>query len=719
MDDETIHVVKKNGVLQDYEPQKIRAAVKKASLRTDNVLTGEQIEEIEKSITSRIRGICEVLGTMVIGVAEVHGVVEATLRKTYPDVWESYSTYRNYKLNEEPVFDEIMAKSKDTLYIGDRENANYNSALISTKGSLIRGYLTKEIAKRTELTKTELQIIEDGYLYIHDLRDVIFGMNCCLFDMATVLSGGFEMSGVKYKEPKTVLSALQVIGDVTLVATAQQFGGFTIPEMDRLLVPYCKKSYKKYYDEFIDEINWLPSTSGSAHKKAHAYANKKVEWEIAQGMQSLEMKLNTVPCSRGDTAFVTVSFGCVDTKDYIDAFWQRKVAWHILNTRMVGQGNGSPVLFPKLTYFYSEEQHKNPEQQELFRKAVECNSRAMYPDYISLDAGVTGEFYRKHKLPLSSMGCRSFLSEWKDPRDNKYKFNGRANVGVISLNLPMIWKKSEGRDFWTDLEYYLQIMRKYLTRRYEHIAAMKASTNPLCFTQGGMIGGFRKPDEEIGMDIVKSFTASFGVTALNELNMLHEGKPLHKSDRRFVNKVMDYINDRIEAFKKEDGFLYSVYGVPAESLCKTQVDQFRKKFGIIPGVSDHDYFTNSFHCHVSAKLTPFEKQEYEHELFHKFNGGHIQYVRLDEPNNLKAVEMVVKSGMKHGFYQGVNFDVAVCEGCGHRPRKYIDNMTCPVCGSDDFTVSVRICGYLGFYRSKGGTRLNDGKIAEYRDRISM
>lgn len=225
MDDETIHVVKKNGILQDYEPRKIRAAVKKASLRTDNVLTGEQIEEVEKSVTSKIRDICGVLGTMVIGVAEIHGVVEATLKKAHPDVWESYATYRNYKLNEEPVFDEIMAKSKDTLYIGDRENANYNSALISTKGSLIRGYLTKEIAKRTELTKTELQIIEDGYLYIHDLRDVIFGMNCCLFDMATVLSGGFEMSGVKYKEPKTVLSALQVIGDVTLVATAQQFGG--------------------------------------------------------------------------------------------------------------------------------------------------------------------------------------------------------------------------------------------------------------------------------------------------------------------------------------------------------------------------------------------------------------------------------------------------------------------------------------------------------------
>lgn len=888
-----IFVRKKSGVLEDWSDDKLKTAIRKSSLRTDTVLGDGLLSKVVSTISNKVQSICGILRQSTIGVAEIHGIVESTLQKMCPEVGNAYTQYRNYILSHQSDIQDIWKKTKETLFIGDRENANYNSSLVSTKGSLIRGYLTKELYKRHYLSKDELQAIEDGYIYIHDLRDLLFGHfnciredglitirkngkvkmielrqlgveygltdvrdsgieifskrgfvalkgimrrrtkrletmyeihtisnkklsctgdhripvlrygkemlvfakdiqlgdkifytydfpkpdakpavvdpnddgetpnlesdgvssvmvakivmslevsdvydletedhyfnvdgfivhNCCLFDMANVLKGGFVMSGIRYKEPKTVLSAMQVIGDVTLVATAQQYGGFTIPELDKILVPYAKKSYQKWKDGFLTKLTANDRKgvfSAEQLENAERYAWSMTDWEIRQGAQSIEMKLNTVPSSRGDTAFVTVSFGCVNPDDP-DAAIQRKIADCILDTRMHGQGNGSPVLFPKLIYLYSEEQHKDPDQQTLFRKAIKCNSLAMYPDYISLDAGYTGEIYKKYGVALTSMGCRSFLSEWNDSEGNP-RYVGRANVGVVSLNLPMIWKKSEGAEFWNDLNHYLDMMRAFLRKRYDAVAGNPCSTNPLCFCQGGIVGGNKRPDEKVGYDIVKSFTASFGITALNELNVLETGKELHESDRRFVNKVVDHINNYIEKAKKEDGYLYSLYGVPAESLAGTQVQQFRKKFGIVPKVSDREYFSNSFHCHVSANITPFEKQDNEFELFHKVNGGHIQYVHLDNPNNLEAIETIVKRGMKMGFYQGVNFTLAVCEDCGYRPRTFTEGMKCPVCGQSHFTVSVRICGYLGIFHSNGSSRLNDAKIAECADRVSM
>lgn len=711
-----VQIIKKDGSLEKPNVNKIVEAVTKSANRVGyKELPLEVIHALESAFM-RLLVRATNQNAMLISVDDVHSIVEGTLAEVNHEIYESYSTYRNYRKEVAQNWDELYQKTKDTLFLGDRENANFDSSLISTKGSIIRGYLTKEIFKQYHLTPEEASAIEDGFIYIHDLRDLIFGgINCCLFDIGSVLKGGFEMSGIEYCEPKSVLSALQVIGDVVLSATAQQFGGFTIPEIDKVLVPYAKKSFE-YHLEKAKQYN-ITGRGGAYH-----YAKEQLQIELTQGFQSLEMKLNTVPCSRGDFAFTTLTFGLLEPDMASeDNRLQFMIAKTILDVRMNGQGKSKkPVVFPKLVYIYDETRHMlDPWQGTLYDKAIECCSKAMYPDFLSVSGhGSVAEAFERSGAVISPMGCRAFLSPYHD-EDGKEFYTGRANIGAVSLNLPMIYKYSEenGLDFWTELDKYLEMIRSFHKKRYEMIANMPASSNPLAFTQGGLYKGHKKPTDKIGWDTVKSFTASFGVTALDELTVLAQGKRLHESDGDIAGKVLNYLNGKLEQFKQEDGFLYALYGTPAESLCGTQLKQFRNMFGVVKGVSDKEYFTNSFHMNVGADITPFEKQDLEEPFFHACNGGHIQYVRIANPENHKAIRACVTRGMGKGFYQGVNFDLAICENCGHRPSADVE--LCPKCNSHDISVINRVCGYLGWTKIKGTSRMNDAKIAEIQDRKSM
>ncbi|MGL5711710.1 MAG: anaerobic ribonucleoside-triphosphate reductase, partial [Paraclostridium sp.] len=300
---------------------------------------------------------------------------------------------------------------------------------------------------------------------------------------------------------------------------------------------------------------------------------------------------------------------------------------------------------------------------------------------------------------------------------NELVFEGRFNIGAVSLNLPMILMKAknEGLDFYDTLEYYLQMIRKVLQNRYEYVGKAQASSNPLMFCEGGAYGGNLKPEDRIA-PLMKHATASFGITALNETQFLYNGKRLAE-DQRFANDVMDYINKRVADFKEEDGWLYAIYNTPAESLCGTQVKQFRDKYGIIDGVSDRDYFTNSNHLWVGEEITPFEKQSKEIELFKKSAGGHIGYVRITNPDNFLALKTIIQRGLDMGFYQGVNFNACFCEDCGHTGNDFGE--TCPSCGSYNIDEANRVTGYLGYSRKRGDRTLNDAMMANVKDRKSM
>lgn len=383
--------------------------------------------------------------------------------------------------------------------------------------------------------------------------------NCCLFDIGNVLRGGFSMSNVDYTEPTSVLSALQVIGDITLVATAQQFGGFTLAEIDKVLLPYAKKTYDNAFKKYFEQCNM-------EYDESCAMAMGDLRRELEQGFQSLELKLNTVPCSRGDFAFTTLTFGTWDIMmDDLDRDIMRMIDETILKTRMKGHG-GKQVVFPKLVFLYDENKiNEDEDHKELFELAVKCSSKGMYPDFLSLtgnpEVNKVAQEYLEYGTIVSPMGCRAYLSHWGDS-DHPSVTTGRCNIGAVSLNLPLIYAvaKRENKDFYEVLDNRLEVIREFLKKRYDIIRHTKACTNPMAFMQGGFYKGNLKADDEIG-DLVNYMTASFGVTALNELNILATGKTLYQ-DPWFAEGVLKHINDKVEQFKKEDGYLYAVYGTP-------------------------------------------------------------------------------------------------------------------------------------------------------------
>ena len=706
-----IKIIKKNGNLEAFDSERIRKAVTTSAERVMVDLTDEAIDKIINIVRDMIN-----TQTTNPTVEQVHSFVESALEQVNPLVARSYREYRDYKKEVVHILDKVYKKAQVITYIGDKECANMDSALVTTQRCLIYNSLNKELYKKFFLTANEIETCKDGYIYIHDMSARRDTMNCCLFDMANVLKDGFEMSNIWYTEPKTLQTAFNVMGDVIINTTAMQYGGFTVPEVDTVLKKYAKLTYKKYYNEYLN------IKGDSFTDDADKYAWDKVKRECEQGYQGIEYKLNTVSSSRGDYPFVTFTFG-VDTDPY--AVLISKV---ILDVHREGQGKKGfkrPTLFPKLVFLYDKKLHgKGGKLRDNFLAAIKCSQKTMYPDYLSLTgAGYVCEMYKKYGRIVSPMGCRAFLSPWYEkggmnPADKNDKpvFIGRFNIGAISLHLPMILAKAreEQRDFYEVLDYYLEMIRKIHIRTYRYLAKRKASTNPVAYCQGGFYGGNLKPDEAIE-PVLKSSTASFGITALNELQVLYNGKSIVE-DGEFALDVLKYINKKTLEFKDEDHILYAIYGTPAENLCGLQIKQFRKKYGIIEGVSSREYVSNSFHCGVWEDITGIEKQDLENRFWELFKGGRIQYVRYNLSYNTEAMLTYIERAMDLGFYEGVNLSLAYCNNCGHEE---LDMDVCPKCGSSDLTKIDRMNGYLSYSRVHGDTMLSNAKMVEISERKSM
>lgn len=710
MDCSKIKVVKKDGTKEEFNVKKVLAAISKSAERA--MITFSKAEK--NFICEFVEEKAEEMDQELIPIAQMHNIVEGALDKVNPLVAKSYRDYRNYKQDFVRMLDDVYKKSQSIMYIGDKENSNTDSALVSTKRSLIFNELNKSLYQKFFMTVEELQACREGYIYIHDMSARRDTMNCCLFDVKAVLTGGFEMGNLWYNEPKTLDVAFDVIGDIVLSAASQQYGGFTVPSVENILAPYAEKSYAKYLEKYRKLE--LPE------EKVEEVALADVQRDMEQGFQGWEYKFNSVSSSRGDYPFITMTAGTGTSR------FAKMATMTMLKVRKGGQGKAGhkkPVLFPKVVFLYDEKLHgPGGELEDVFEAGIDCSGKTMYPDWLSLTGkGYIASMYKKYGKIISPMGCRAFLSPWYErggmhPADEKDVpvFEGRFNIGVVSLHLPMILAKSrqEGRDFYEVLDYYLELIRKIHIRTYAYLGEMKASTNPLAYCEGGFYGGHLGLHDKI-KPLLKTATASFGITAFNELQQLYNKKSLVE-DGQFALEVLEHINKKIDDFKEEDGNLYAIYATPAENLCGLQVKQFRKKYGIIENVSDREYVSNGFHCHVTEDITPIQKQDLEYRFWELSNGGKIQYVKYPVSYNKEAIRTLVRRAMRMGFYEGVNLSLAYCDDCGHEE---LEMDVCPVCGSKNLTKIDRMNGYLSYSRVKGDTRLNEAKMAEIAERVSM
>lgn len=727
------NVIKKDGTIEPYNEQKIMDACNKAARRAMYELSDNDYAQILNDVLVKIDESYD--EDTDIEIYDMHNIVESVLEEDFPTVAKMYKEYRNYKKDFVHMMDKVYERSQSIRYIGDKSNANTDSALVATKRSLIYNELSGELYKKFFLTHDEKQAAKDGYIYIHDRSARLDTFNCDLFRVGEVMKGGFEMGNIWYNEPNYLDTAFDVMGDIILSTAAQQYGGFTVPEVDKILEPYAEKSYKKYVNEYKENAKELlrelhisfveKAFNPIIDKLANKNSTNKVQRDFEQGWQGIEMKLNSVGSSRGDYPFVTMTIGLATSA------LGKMAAISLLKVHSEGQGKKRfkrPVLFPKIVFLYDKNLHGDGSDKypsaDVFNAGLDCSSKTMYPDWLSLTGdGYVAEMYKKYGKVVSPMGCRAFLSPWYEkggmhPIDENDKpiFEGRFNLGVVSLHLPMILAKArrESKDFYEVLDYYLELIRGLHKRTYDYIGELRASVNPVAFCEGGLLGGNLKPTDKI-KTILPPMTMSYGITALNELQRLYNGKSI-REDGQFALEVMQYINDYTNRIKEEDHILYAIYGTPAESLCGLQIEQFRKIYGIIENVSDKPYVSNSFHCHVSEQMSPIEKQDKEGRFWNLFNGGKIQYCRYNLGYNKEAIKILILRAMDKGFYEGVNLAMCYCEDCGHQQ---VEMDICPKCGSKMITKIDRMNGYLGFTRVHGETRYNEAKNAEIADRVSM
>lgn len=762
-----LKVIKKSGKVEDWNSEKIVNAIQSAAQRSGKKLSEEQCNNVIQLVEDELKR--EKLET--VPVNDLHSAVEKALDSVDGVVAEEYRKYRNYKQSFAEMMKEVV--KRDDYYRNHvyHENANSDAQLVSTKRTLIYQELSWQLYRKFFLSEEEKEAHDEGYIYIHDRGDRLDTMNCCLFDLGKVMQNGFDLENMHYNEPSSIASAISIMSDIVLSAGGNQYGGLTVPEVDTILEPYCEKSYEKYlkeYNELLKSAGVHPDS-----KKADEYAYNKTKKDVEQGFQGFEYKMNTISSSRGSFMFSTLTFG-LDGRRF-----GKLISESILKVRGEGQGeekNKIPAIFPKLVFLYDEEKHGvGKPMHDIYVDAIVCSSKAQYPDYLNLRSndpigdipyGSAAYMYQKFSngiyrwylgkdgkvkedtnwvdCVISPMGCRAYLSPYfvddyiHPTKHSFYEFpgckpvyTGRWNGGPISLNLPMIFMKAktERKDFYEVLDYYLEMIRQIHLKTRAYLGKLKASCNPLAYTQGGFFMGNLQPDQNI-MPLLDYVTFSFGFTALNELQELYNGHYMD-DDHKFAYEVEKHIVDWYTKYKDSDHCEYTLYATPAESLAYTQRDEFVKKYGIVDcgpnvdPVGKHEYWTNSFHdpVWVDIPLNHFDKKFTDEQYgFNLAAGGHILYFRIPTGQNLKLIDKIVRTAMRYDFYYGVNIAKSYCQDCFYK----WDNdkfAQCPRCHSTNLVSISRVCGYLGYTRMPGqgeaSTRMAGGKLAEIEERKVM
>ncbi|WNA08966.1 anaerobic ribonucleoside-triphosphate reductase [Klebsiella phage P52_1] len=700
-------VEKRDGKTVDFDQEKIRNAVYKAGgtmTDADAAIMLVQYNQIRNGKAMKI--------------SQIQELVEESLMKTNPTVARAYIEYRHDRDIAREQNGKLFRDIKGLMTLSNKEltneNANKDSRVFPTKRDLLAGIVSKHMARNHILPKHIVAAHDSGDIHYHDLDYSPFTpyTNCCLVDLKGMLANGFKMGNADIEPPKSIGVATALMAQITAQIASHQYGGTTFANVDLVLAPYVEKTFAKHVRD--------------ARKYQVAlvkdYAISKTEKDVFDAFQSYEYEVNTLHTANGQTPFVTITFGTGT------GMFERMIQKAILKNRIRGLGKkGITPVFPKLVMFMEKGINLDPEDQnyDIKQLALECSSKRMYPDIISAanNRRITGS-----SVPVSPMGCRSFLSVWNDEHGNEI-LDGRNNLGVVTINLPRIAIEAEAQEdedahdaFWRILDERLELCFEALMTRIDSLRGVKASVAPILYTEGAF-GVRLKPDDEI-LELFKNgrSSISLGYIGLHETLMLF-GSGQHPFDRigsqNMGRLILEYLRAATEAWKKKTGFGFSLYSTPAESLCHRFCKLDYEKFGSIKGITDKGWYTNSFHLDVDRKVTPFEKIDYEADYHYIATAGHISYVEFpDMKNNLEALEKVWDYAMDKLDYFGTNLPVDKCFECGSddefKPTE--DGFHCTHCGNHDpekMSVTRRTCGYLGAPAVRG---FNEGKNKEMMHR---
>lgn len=703
-------VIKRDGTTCDFDRNKIVVAIRKANEAVDfeDRITDSQINDIVDSIADRHR--------QRLLVEDIQDMVEEHLMELQKfQLMKAYILYRYERAlvrkantTDESILSLIRNKNKDVM----EENSNKNARTASTQRDLIAGEVSKDLTRRILLPEKISKAHDEGAIHFHDadyFLQPIF--NCCLINIKDMLENGTVMNGKMIESPKSFQTACTITTQIIASVASSQYGGQSVNIAH--LGKYLRRTREKYErqceEQFGDKID-------EATKKE--FVDMRIKEALKAGVQTIQYQINTLMTTNGQSPFVTLFMWLDDKDEYIEE--NAMIIEEILNQRYQGIKNEKGVYvtpaFPKLIYVLDENNClKGGKYDYLTRLAVKCSSKRLYPDYIS--AKKMRENYEGNVF--SPMGCRSFLSPWKDENGN-YKFEGRFNQGVVSINLPQcgILAKGDENKFWQILEERLQLCYEALMCRHEALMGVTSDVSPVHWQYGAIAR--LQPGEKIDKYLENGYsTISLGYIGLYEVTKLVKGvSHTTPEGQEFALKIMRTLRDHCEKWKKETGLGFGLYGTPAESLCYRFARIDKERFGTIKDVTDKGYYTNSYHVDVREHIDAFSKFKFESQFQKISSGGAISYVEI--PNmrhNLQALEDVVKFIYDNIQYAEFNTKSDYCHVCGFDGEIIINDdneWECPVCHNKDqrkMNVTRRTCGYLGenFW--------NVGKTKEIKARV--
>ena len=687
-------VIKRDGRVVDYDKKKKKIAIEKANTEVTKKEKAS-IEDI-KTITEYI----EELGKKRILVEDIQDIIEAKLMELGKyELAKRYIVYRYTRAlvrksntTDESILGLIRRNNKEVM----DENSNKNSIIASTQRDLIAGEVSKDLSKRILLPEKITNAWEDGILHFHDADYFIQPIfNCCLINIADMLDNGTVMNGKMIDSPKSFQVACIVTSQIIATVASNQYGGQSIDMIH--LGKYLRKSKEKFEKEIIEELD-----EDFDKKVVDKLVAKRLKMELRAGVQTIQYQINTLMTTNGQAPFVTLFLHIDPNDEYIEE--NAMIIEEVLRQRLQGIKNSAGVYvtpaFPKLVYVLDECNNLTGGKYDYLTKlAVECSAKRMYPDYIS--AKKMRENYEGNVF--SPMGCRSFLIPWKDENGN-YKFEGRFNQGVVSINLPQVAIVSEGDEekFWKLLDERLELCKEALMCRHYALVGTPADISPIHWRYGAIAR--LKQGERIDKLLYGGYsTISLGYIGIYEMTKLMKGVPHTAPEGHdFAIKVMKYMKDKTLKWRKETNIGFSLYGTPAESLCYRFARIDKERFGTIEDVTDKGYYTNSYHVDVREKIDAFDKLKFESEFQQLSGGGAISYVEIPNmKNNIPALETLIKYIYENIQYAEVNTKSDYCHVCGFDGEIKINKdleWECPNCGNKDhskLTVVRRTCGYLG------------------------